>query len=142
MLKKITIMKINIERYYFGADYTIGRLSINGQQICNTMEPHRIDWETEQKIPGKTAIPEGTYSIQILLSPKFKRLMPYLKNVPHFRGILLHCGTTVKDSRGCILVGYNTQRGMLLKSREAFRKIMEKIEYARKSNQEITLTIK
>ena len=69
--------------------------------------------------------------------------MPYLMNVPHFEGIMFHTGNTAeRDSKGCILVGLENLRGVILRSKEAFNKIMEKMEYARKSNQNITLTIK
>ena len=63
---------IKVERKYRKKEYTIGTLSINGQWICDTMEPHCINWQWEEKVPGKTAIPEGTYKIQMKRSPKFK----------------------------------------------------------------------
>ena len=135
-------MKIDVERFYFESDHTIGRLSIDGQVICQTLEPRRIDWSKEQKVPGRCSIPEGTYRIKLLPSTKFKRLMPRLMNVPQFEGILIHKGTTVKDTAGCLLVGYYEQEGKLSRSHEAFQKLMERIEHACKNHQEITITIR
>ena len=70
---------IEIERKYKKEKYTIGALAINGQWICDTMEPHCIDWDKEVKIPGVTAIPEGTYELEMKRSKKFQKIMPYLK---------------------------------------------------------------
>lgn len=136
-------MNWEIIRLIFEESYTLGKLSCSGKFVCYTLEPRCIDWATEQKVPGKTAIPAGVYNVCMCWSPKFKRKMPYLMNVPHFEGIMFHTGNTAeRDSKGCILVGLENLRGVILRSKEAFNKIMEKMEYARKSNQNITLTIK
>ena len=50
------------------------------------------------------------------MSPKFKRELPRLLNVPHFEGILIHRGNTDKDSSGCILLGENKIKGQLINS--------------------------
>lgn len=132
---------IKVVRMYKKKEYTIGSLFINGQWICDTMEPHRINWTLERKVPGKTAIPEGVYEIQMRHSPKFDKKMPYLKDVPHFSDIMIHTGNFPKHTQGCILVGYNTIRGLVLKSREAFEKIMEKIDYALKNKRSVIIKI-
>lgn len=66
---------------------------------------------------AETAIPYGTYKITMGYSPKFKRVLPYLHDVPHFLGILIHSGTTEVDSAGCLIVGKNTVKGKVLESR-------------------------
>jgi len=134
-------MIICIIRKYMKENYTIGSLSINGQVICDTLEPHCIDWSKEKKVAGKTAIPTGTYELEMKYSPKFERKMPYLKNVPNFTGIMIHTGNTVKNTQGCIIVGYNTLKGVVLKSRTAFEKIEEKIYYALKTKQKILVLV-
>jgi hypothetical protein len=48
------------------------------------MEPHAIDWSTEEKVKGKTAIPCGEYVVEYKRSSKFKKQMPYLVDVPNF----------------------------------------------------------
>ena len=136
-------MRWDVKRFLFGETYTVGKLYCNDNFLCYTLEPRCIDWNIEVKVPGKTAIPAGTYKVRMRWSPKFKRQMPYIENVPHFEGVCLHQGNVAsKDSAGCLLVGLETQNGMVLKSREAFRKILEKMDYARKTRQEVTIVIR
>lgn len=134
-------LTIEIHRRHFKGEYTIGSLYIGGHWVCNTLEPHCIDWKNEKKVSGKTAIPEGCYKVDLGFSNKFKRLMPYLTNVPHFTGIMIHPGISVLNTRGCILVGFNTMRGYLTQSKIAFEKIIEKIKYARKAGNDIEVLI-
>ena len=49
-------------------------------------------------------IPAGTYPIAVTWSPKFKRMLPIVLNVPGRSGIRVHRGTKPEHSRGCILV--------------------------------------
>ena len=49
-------------------------------------------------------IPAGTYPIAVTCSPKFKRMLPIVLNVPGRSGIRFHRGTKPEHSRGCILV--------------------------------------
>ena len=49
-------------------------------------------------------IPCGTYPIAVTWSPKFKRMLPIVLNVPGRSGIRVHRGTKPEHSRGCILV--------------------------------------
>lgn len=116
-------MNLVLERKYLKSDYAIGNLYINGKFFCNTLEDCVRDINKngtfdcgELKIKGHTAIPYGKYEIIVNYSPKFKRELPRLLNVPHFEGILIHRGNTHKDSSGCILVGENTKKGMVLNS--------------------------
>ena len=49
-------------------------------------------------------IPTGTYPVRVTWSPKFKRMLPIVLNVPGRSGIRVHRGTKPEHSRGCILV--------------------------------------
>ena len=49
-------------------------------------------------------IPCGTYPIAVTWSPKFKRMLPVVLNVPGRSGIRFHRGTRPEHSKGCILV--------------------------------------
>jgi hypothetical protein len=74
----------------------LGRLFLNGQMVCYTLEN------------AAKAVPCGMYRVKNSRSPKFKRELPLILNgnVPASRGIRLHVGNdAVKDSSGCILVG-------------------------------------
>ena len=49
-------------------------------------------------------IPEGIYPLKMTWSPKFKKFMPEICNVPERDGIRIHCGTKPEHSQGCVLV--------------------------------------
>ena len=118
-------MKIIVKRQYFLPNCTIGQISVLFDDVpvlpiyvCDSLEPRAIDWSKEKKIKGKTAIPCGEYDVEYRHSEKFKRQMPFLKNVPHFEGVMLHTGNRPSDTKGCILVGTNprNQTGIILPS--------------------------
>ena len=69
--------------------------------------------------------------------PGNKKKMPYLHDVPHFLGILIHSGNTEVDSAGCIIVGKNTVKGKVLESRTTFQKLYAMLE----SERDITIQI-
>ena len=48
-------------------------------------------------------IPAGTYRLKHTWSPRFKKFLPILLNVPGREGIRIHRGTIPEHSRGCIL---------------------------------------
>lgn len=52
-------------------------------------------------------IPEGSHWMQLTYSSKFKKDLPLIwSGTVHWsRGIRIHCGNTVKDTDGCILIG-------------------------------------
>ena len=69
-----------------------GRLVINGRWFCNTLE--RVGYQ----------IPALCYHVAVTQSPKFKRLLPIVQNVPQRSGIRFHRGTKPTHSTGCILI--------------------------------------
>ena len=121
-------MKIVIKREIKGNTYTAGKMYVDDWYFADTLEPKNIDWSKEEKTLGKTAIPEGTYKLKMRFSTKFKCQMPFLQNVPHFEGIMLHVGNSVRDSRGCILVGTRTFPSVLTHSRDAVNRLILLIE--------------
>ena len=50
-------------------------------------------------------IPAGTYPLNRTWSPKFKKLLPIIEEVPEREGIRIHMGTKPEHSTGCVLVG-------------------------------------
>lgn len=44
------------------------------------------------------------YTVNVTMSPRFKRLLPIVNSVPGRSGIRFHVGTQPKHSAGCILV--------------------------------------
>ncbi len=105
-------MNLFLQRIAQTPEYTIGRLEIDGKFFCNTLE----DAVRDEKIAGKTAIPEGTYTVIVNRSPRFKRDLPLLIDVPNFEGIRIHRGNTAIDTAGCILVGENKVKGKVINS--------------------------
>ena len=126
-------MKLTISRLYYKEAYTIGKLFIDGEYHCDTLE----DVPRVIKVDHETCIPKGTYDVIISMSQRFKKLMPSLLNVPGFEGIRIHSGNTHADTSGCILVGQNKIKGMLVNSRLEFDKLMDKIKDA----EELTIEI-
>lgn len=109
-------MKLKLVRIAKRENYTIGKLYVEGEYFCDTLEDRVRDLSVEKKIPGETAIPAGKYDLIVSMSPRFKRELPRLLNVPYFEGILIHRGNTEKDTSGCILVGENKAVGKVLNS--------------------------
>lgn len=110
-------MIIELKRFYLGSKYTIGRLYVDGVYFCDTLEDKvRAFTKEDPKVWGETAIPAGTYKVSVTYSPKFKRKLPYLHNVPHFTGIRIHRGNTHIDTAGCPLVGENKVVGKVINS--------------------------
>lgn len=105
-------MKIKVNRIYKGETYTIGKMYLNGEYFCDTLE----DAVRPVKIPNETAIPAGTYKVEVTYSPKFKRDLPLLIDVPDYTGIRIHNGSNKDHTSGCILVGFNKTKGQLTDS--------------------------
>ena len=77
-----------------------GKLTIpfeDGEQTYDTLE--NADY----------LIPEGTYPLRMTWSPKFKKLLPLIDEVPDREGIRIHRGSKLEHSTGCVLVDYMTQ---------------------------------
>ena len=49
-------------------------------------------------------IPAGTYPVERTWSPKFKKFLPLIDNVPDREGIRIHRGSIPEHSKGCILL--------------------------------------
>ena len=166
-------MELILKRIAKKPGYTIGKLSIKervddeylaGERtvyFCDTLEDTDRGLTTEMtpieiskiKVPKQTAIPTGTYRIDMqtisrnLGTRKFYQdvcggHVPRLEYVPGFTGVLIHCGNTSKDTEGCILVGENKAVGKVLNSRETFRRLYkEHLCAAYDRYEEIILTV-
>lgn len=133
-------MKLELKRIFKGANYTIGRLYIDGAYFCDTLEdtvrPEGV------KIAGKTAIPAGKYPLELTESWRFDCLMPLIKNVPNFSGVRIHSGNTAEDTEGCILVGLNKVKGKVINSRKTYDKLFKILFTAEKNGEKLEIEIK
>lgn len=117
-------MKILVKRIAKRDTYTIGKMYLDGKYFCDTLEDtdrnlkqtDSISSIKKVKVPNKTAIPTGTYELIVNMSPKFKRRLPRLLNVPGFDGILIHRGNSDRETSGCLLVGENKIVGKVINS--------------------------
>ncbi len=144
-------MLITIDRAWKKDGYTISRLYVNGELFgCNTLEDTdrglRQDMQLEEikkkKVYGQTAIPSGSYECVYTYSSRFKKMLPLLKDVPGFDGIRIHSGNSAKDTEGCILVGLNLKKGMVLNSREWTSKLVSKMKEAWNRKERVIIIIK
>jgi hypothetical protein len=139
-------MDLKLKRIYSGDTYTIGHLYINVDYYCDTLEDTdrglTDDMSEEQikkiKVYGRTAIPTGRYKVEVTYSPKFKRHLPILLNVKGFSGIRIHSGNSAEDTLGCLLVGFNKEKGKVLNSRVTSDKLTALL---RNTKEEIYITI-
>ena len=155
-------MKLLVERNWKKEGYTIGKMSIDGEFFCNTLEDKDRGLKNTMtlaevkklKVAGTTAIPTGTYSINMnVISPRYSSKewdiknchgakMPRLEEVPGFIGILIHPGNTAAETDGCLLVGKNDVKGMVTKSKEYFLQLYNKMYAAYQRGETIEITIK
>ena len=152
-------MKLLLERIYNCKSYCIGHLYdvTNGKKnfICDTLEDTdrglsdsmSADYIKKLKVYGKTAIPKGTYKVDMnTVSPKFRNrswakpyngIVPRILDVKGFEGILIHPLNKASESYGCIGVGVNDVKGMVTNSVATYKKLMEILT----KDDEITLII-
>lgn len=152
-------MKIVVKREFYRETYTNGKLYIDNEFFCWTLEDKdrgltqdmSIGEIQSKKIYGETAIPKGTYKITLdVVSPKFSQYpfymevcqgkIPRLVDVPGYEGVLIHVADGWKKDKllaGCIGIGERQSDGSLLNGKETFRKLWEKI----KNQNELTIEI-
>ncbi len=95
----------------------------------------------EWKVPGVTAIPAGTYKIDITPSNRFKRLLPILLGVPGFSGSRIHIGNFDGDTEGCLLPGKSHGSNKVGNSKDAFDALFRKLTAAKAEGEPITIEV-
>lgn len=153
-------MKLVLKRIAKRDKYTIGKLYINDQYFCDTIEDEdrglkqtmSLDDIKKIKVKHQTAIPTGTYEITLKVkSPLYSKkpyfvklcnaMMPRLLNIPGYDGVLIHTGNTQDDSSGCIIVGQNKVVGKVINSKLTFEKLYPVLKQASDKGEKITITI-
>lgn len=130
-------MKLSLIRDTFTEKSTIGKLYVNEQFSCYTLE----DVIRKEKIEGKTAIPSGEYQVIIDFSVRLQKELPHILDVPGFSGIRIHRGNTPDDTEGCILVGVNVTKDRIWQSNIAFTRLFDQLEIAYNRKEPITIQI-
>jgi hypothetical protein len=115
-------MKLDIKVYrkWFKDSYTIGRIFVNGEMFCNSMEPARrplpdecpytvkeSDCKCPEKVYGKTCILPGKYKGVFNYSGMLKRKLILILDTRHFRGIRFHSVSKPSHTQGCVGLGLN-----------------------------------
>ena len=156
-------MKIVIKREVYRETYTIGKLYIDNDFFCWTLEDKdrgltqnmSVEQIKSMKVYGETAIPVGEYEITLdVVSPKFSKYkfymntckgkLPRLLDVKGFEGVLIHCAEGYKGAellQGCIGVGKNTIVGGLTDCKSTFVKLYKELNSAKERGEKIYICI-
>ena len=78
------------------------RISRDGKAVRGIMRAEGQEYATLEN--ADYIIPVGTYEVRVTYSPRFKRMLPLVEQVPGRSGIRFHRGTRPEHSKGCILV--------------------------------------
>ena len=132
------LRKYNNERYCISHLYD-GK---TGSYICDAIEDtvrdvnHNGRFDNgERKVYGETAIPCGRYYVtfcktSLAIGAKAKSgCIPLIHDVPHFSYIRIHNGVDEKNSEGCIILGYNKEKGKVLDSESVCLQFYERMKY-------------
>jgi len=137
------MIEVLIHRKWKKAAYTVGRFFVNRTLLFNSLEDTDRGLTQEMseedilavKVPGKTAIPVGTYELRLTVSNKFKSrpwakkykgLVPEIVGVPGYSGTRIHPGNRPGDTDGCPLTGRNTKVGELTDATKCYYELMDK----------------
>lgn len=141
-------MNLTLKRLNLTPNYTEGELYVNGVYFCKTLEDTNRDLNkngqfdnSEKKVYGETCIPYGKYKIILSYSPKFKRELPEILEVPNFQGIRVHRGNKISDTLGCVLCGEKVKNGYLSNSTPYEIKLVELFKQAKSRNEESFIEI-
>ncbi len=125
-------MLLNVKRDQATNESQPGKLYIDGEFFCYTLERHPNDPDHPCIAPGEFAltINEPTHNDH-LWTPYPDRFLPRLQDVPNRSGILMHAGNKAADSIGCILCGYDrVDQDHIGRSQVAVRALTDKLRAA------------
>ena len=115
ILRNDANMYIRLIRNEAKGNAITGRLVIDGRWFCNTLERKGVE------------IPALCYHVCVTQSPRFKRLLPIVQNVPQRSGIRIHRGSKPEHSSGCVLVPAEKEKELtnkLLKAQNEHEEII------------------
>lgn len=132
LLSSVSAAEVVLQRGITGSKATIGKLSVNGESICEFLE-----YPTHP--PFKFLNP-GTYAAYTRADGS-KGWRIELKDTAPFTHIQIHVGNSLPDSEGCLLAGYNAdaERPWVADSKKAMTAIKKAVDAA---GGNLTVTIK
>ena len=107
-------MEILQKRLRKGPNSTLSEYSVNGGRRLGFIIEDKdrgltSDMSLEEiariKVQDQTAIPTGRYRVTLRDSPGFKRLLPWLRDIPGYEYVYCHPGNWIRETRGCLLPG-------------------------------------
>lgn len=135
-------MKLRLVRENGTDETTLGDLYLDGVWFCHTLEDRDRRLESGGvKVRGETAIPLGNYAVSITWSTRFRKPMLHVLAVPQFEGIRIHAGNTQFDTEGCILLGEDVDRDVLVHSRVAVDRLQNEVAQALDRAEAVNLTV-
>ena len=149
-------MKLEVLRISSQQDSTSGLLfNITNERkfLCYTLE----DEYRDDKVMGETRIPAGTYRLSLRewggfherYARRFRNMhkgMLWVRDVPDFTNILIHCGNTDEHTSGCLLLGQTQTNnrtspdGFVGRSTEAYVNVYPMVADALEVGEEVTIT--
>ena len=114
-----------IIREIFTEVSTIGKLSLNGEWLCDTLE---LPYRNNQR--SISCIPAGQYKVRLRTareSATRNYLHLLVEDVKDRTYILFHRGNVSKDTRGCILVGIGVEQDLVKNSTLAMDLLMKEL---------------
>ena len=149
-------MQLEVVRYSSEVDSTNGLLFdvTDGTRrfLCYTLE----DEHRDKKVAGETRIPAGEYRITLRriggMHVKYAKRFPtvhkgmlWVRDVPDFEYILIHCGNTDEHTAGCLLLGDTQENNQIKKdgyvghSTRAYFRVYPYIASALERKEEVTI---
>jgi len=137
-------MKLKVLRFSSQEDSTSGLLmeenDLGIHFLCYTLEDER----RALKVKGETRVPAGIYNITLRevggMTKKYEKRFPdihkgmlWVRDVPNFKYILIHCGNTDDHSAGCLLLGDSQENNIIIKdgfigkSKNAYKRIYKDV---------------
>jgi|TARA_R110000851_G_scaffold114153_2_gene239131 hypothetical protein len=137
-------MKLKVLRFSSQVDSTSGILmeetDLGLSFLCYTLE----DEKRALKVRGETRVPAGKFNLTLRtvggLTKKYEKRFPdihkgmlWVRDVPNFEYILIHCGNTDDHSAGCLLLGDSQENNIIIKdgyigkSSKAYQRIYPRV---------------
>jgi hypothetical protein len=130
-------MIIRVVRELSRDDATFGVVFVDGHffgfSLEDTIREVAGQAVSEWKRKGVTAIPAGTYRVDVAMSPRARRPVPWLRDVPGFTAIQIHPLNRSDETEGCIGIGFARKAGpppLLLQSRVACDELTRRLQSA------------